>query len=238
MIPYLVINGKSSTGVTGLMVQSLAPITKPKIRTSVEEVDGRDGDIVTTLGYSAYDKEVTIGLYGDYNVDDVISFFDTSGQVIFSNEPDKYYNFAIYEQIDLERLIRFKTAKVKFHVQPFKYSEDETTKVYRYEAGTTSASIKIRNNGNIYSKPKVTITGSGAIYIYLENTQVLLLNLNEEQTIIIDVSTMNAYDESGNYLNRLVTGDYDNFILKAGVNNINISGEVTEVKIDNYSRWI
>ena len=238
MIPYLVINGKTSKGITGLMVQNLAPISKPKVRTNIEEIDGRDGDIVTTLGYSAYDKEVTIGLYGDYNVDDVISFFDTSGQVTFSNEPDKYYNFAIYEQIDFDKLIRFKTATVKFHVQPFKYSEDETTKSYSYAEGTTSASIKIRNNGNVYSKPKVTITGSGNIYIYLGNTQVLLLSLDSDQTIIIDVSTMNAYDESGNYLNRLVTGDYDDFILQAGVNTIDITGEVTEVKIDNYSRWI
>lgn len=238
MIPYLVINGKISKGITGLMVQSLAPISKPKKRTTVEEIDGRDGDIVTDLGYSAYDKEVTIGLYGDYNVDDVISFFDTSGQVTFSNEPDKYYNFAIYEQIDFERLIRFKTATVKFHVQPFKYSEDETTKRYSYAEGTTSANIKIRNNGNIYSKPKVTIVGSGEIYIYLGDTQVLLLNLESNQTIIIDVSTMNAYDESGNYLNRSVTGDYDNFVLQTGINTINFTGEVSEVKIDNYSRWI
>ena len=238
MIPYLVINGKISKGITGLMVQSLAPISKPKIRTTVEEIDGRDGDIVTALGYSAYDKEVTIGLYGDYNVDDVISFFDTSGQVTFSNEPDKYYNFAIYEQIDFERLIRFKTATVKFHVQPFKYSEDETTKRYSYAEGTTSANIKIRNNGNIYSKPKVTIVGSGEIYIYLGDTQVLLLNLESNQTNIIDVSTMNAYDESGNYLNRSVTGDYDNFVLQTGINTINFTGEVSEVKIDNYSRWI
>lgn len=222
----------------GLMVQSLAPISKPKVRTNIEEIDGRDGDIVTTLGYSAYDKPVTIGLYGDYNVDDVIKFFDSEGQVTFSNEPDKYYNFAIYDQIDLERLIRFKTATINFHVQPFKYSEDETTRIYRYNAGTTSASIKIRNNGNIYSKPKVTITGSGELYIYLGNTQVLLLNLSADQTIIIDVATMNAYDESGNYLNRLVTGDYDNFILQTGYNTIDITGEVSEVKIDNYSRWI
>ena len=222
----------------GLMVQSLAPISKPKVRTNIEEIDGRDGDIVTTLGYSAYDKPVTIGLYGDYNVDDVIKFFDSEGQVTFSNEPDKYYNFAIYDQIDLERLIRFKTATINFHVQPFKYSEDETTRIYRYNAGTTSASIKIRNNGNIYSKPKVTITGSGELYIYLGNTQVLLLNLSADQTIIIDVATMNAYDENGNYLNRLVTGDYDNFILQTGYNTIDITGEVSEVKIDNYSRWI
>ena len=121
MINYIELNGKKSTDVKGLMIQSLPPITKPKVRTSIEDIDGRDGDIVTKLGYAAYDKEVNIGLHGDFDIDDVISFFDSEGEVVFSNEPDKYYRYQILDQIDFERLIRFRTAKVKMHVQPFKY---------------------------------------------------------------------------------------------------------------------
>ena len=75
MIPYIIINGVSSKNINGLLIQSLPPISKPRIRTSIEEIDGRDGDVVTTLGYAAYDKAITIGLKGDYNVDDVIEFF-------------------------------------------------------------------------------------------------------------------------------------------------------------------
>ena len=119
---YVILNGVKSTTIKGLLIQSLPPISKPLMRTSIEEIDGRDGDIVTNLGYSAYDKEMSIGLFGDYDVDDVIEFFDSEGTVIFSNEPDKFYNYQIIEQIDFERLIRFKTATVTFHVQPFKYS--------------------------------------------------------------------------------------------------------------------
>ena len=208
------------------------------MRTSIQTVDGRDGDIVTTLGYSAYDKPVKIGLYGDYNVDDVLEFFNTSGTVIFSNEPDKYYNFAIYEQIDLQRLIRFKTATVKMHVQPFKYSAEEAELTYTY-SGVSSATINVRNYGNYYAKPKLTITGSGNISVYLNNIQIFALSLNNYgETIIIDVAGMNAYDTSGNYLNRQVTGKYDNFKLIAGLNTLTINGEVTAVKINNYSRWI
>ena len=120
---YLTINGIKSDSVKGLMIQSLPPISKPLVRTSTEEIDGRDGDIVTKLGYSAYDKEVTIGLHGDFDVNDAIQFFDSSGEVVFSNEPDKYYRFQILQQIDFERLIRYRTATVKFHVQPYKYSD-------------------------------------------------------------------------------------------------------------------
>ena len=119
---YVILNGVKSTTIKGLLIQSLPPISKPLMRTSVEEIDGRDGDIVTKLGYSAYDKQMSIGLFGDFDVDEVIQFFDSEGTVTFSNEPDKYYNYQIIEQIDFERLIRFKTATVTFHVQPFKYS--------------------------------------------------------------------------------------------------------------------
>ena len=238
MIPYLVINGTSSKSVTGLLIQSLPPISKPKIRTSIETVDGRDGDIVTVLGYEAYDKPVKIGLYGEYNVDDVIEFFNTSGTVTFSNEADKYYKFAIYDQIDLARLIRFKTATVKMHVQPFKYSADETTLSYSYDT-PQSASITVRNNGNYFSKPTITITGSGNVSVSLGDVQILALDLDSNgETIIINVEDMNAYDPSGNYLNRLVTGDYDNLVFAVGLNTLNISGSVTAVSVANYSRWI
>ena len=74
---YVVLNGVKSTTVKGLLIQSLPPITKPQMRTSIETIDGRDGDIVTKLGYSAYDREITIGLYGDYNVDNLIRYFDS-----------------------------------------------------------------------------------------------------------------------------------------------------------------
>lgn len=127
MINYIELNGEKSTNVKGLIIQSLPPITKPKVRTTIEEIDGRDGDIVTKLGYASYDKEVSVGLHGDFDIDDAIAFFDSEGEVVFGNEPDKYYRYQILEQIDFERLVRFRTAKVKMHVQPFKYDAVDRT---------------------------------------------------------------------------------------------------------------
>lgn len=127
---YIVLNGKRSDEINGLLISTLPPITKPKMRTSSEEIDGRDGDIITKLGYSAYDKEFEIGLAGNYNVDDVIGYFDSSGEVIFSNEQDKYYKYQILDQIDFDKLLRFKKAKVKMHVQPFKYDSVADAQVY------------------------------------------------------------------------------------------------------------
>ena len=142
---YLEINGVKSTLVQGLIIQSLPPITKPKMRTTIEEIDGRDGDIVTRLGYSSYDKEISIGLSWNYDIDEVIQYFvdNDKGTVLFSNEEDKLYRYEILEQIDFERLVRFKTAKVKFHVQPFKYSSIETVKTWYKDGGSITGTANI-----------------------------------------------------------------------------------------------
>lgn len=239
MIPYIIINGISSKNINGLLIQKLPPISKPKMRTSIEEIDGRDGDVVTTLGYAAYDKPITIGLRNEYNVDDVIEYFNTSGKVTFSNELDKYYNFSIYDTIDFNKLVRFKTANINLHVQPFKYSLDEPPIRWTNTSGATIADISIRNTGNIYSKPKLTISGSDIITVYLGNTQIFSIELSAAgETIIIDAAGMNATDPEGNYLNRQVTGDYDNFKLATGLNNLRVTGTLTSVTLDTYSRWI
>lgn len=236
---YIILNGKSSADVQGLLIQSLAPITKPLQRTQQETIDGRDGDIVTPLGFSAYDKTISIGLYGDYDVDDVIEYFNSAGDVTFSNEPDKYYKYQILEQIDFERLIRFKSASVTLHVQPFKYSNDEATKNYT-PSGVTDMSFNIVNAGNYYAKPALTVYGTGTVNISLNGTEILVINLGETaNNITIDAEMLEAYTgTTATLANRQVDGDYENLTLKIGTNVVSWTGNVTKLTIANYSRWI
>lgn len=231
---YIELNGVNSQTISGLLIQELPPITKPKMRATIEEIDGKSGDIITELGYASYEKPVSVGLYGDYDIDQVIEYFNSSGQVTFSNEDDKFYNYTILSQIDFNRLIRFRTATVKFYVQPFKYSLTDNSKTYTI---TNQTSISITNAGNIYSKPVLTITGSGNIGIYLNNVQIFAIALGDIGQIVIDTNNMNAYLGT-TLLNRIVTGDYNNFKLNSGSNTISWSGTVTQIQIDNYSRWI
>ena len=235
--PYIILNGINSTTITGLLVTDLPPITKPLVRTQVDVIDGRDGDIVTKLGYSAYDKPVKVGLTKDYNVDDIIKFFDSEGVVIFSNEPDKVYKYAIYDQIDFERLLRFKTAEINLHVQPFKKAVNELEQEFTLTGSPNN--VKVFNAGNIYSRPTITITGTGSITLALNGSEALVIALGDtSQTIIIDAEAMNAYYTDGTLANRLVTGNYDNIRLKIGSNTFTLTGNVTSFKINNYSRWI
>ena len=233
---YIELNGISSNTIVGLLIQELPPISKPKMRTQIDDIDGRDGDIITKLGYSAYDKTIEIGLYGDFDIDDVIKYFIGSGKVVFSNEPDKYYNYQIIEQIDYERLIRFRTAKVKMHVQPFKYSAVEGVQKF---TSFTNDEITVINNGNYISKPIITITGSGTINLSLNGYQIFAIDMGDSTQISIDTNLMEAYDPTTtDLMNRSVTGNYDNFSLNVGSNIISWSGTISEIDIGNYSRWI
>lgn len=230
---YVIQNGKDSRYLKGLLIQELPPITKPLMRTSIEQIDGRDGDVITRLGYSAYDKKMKIGLFGDYDIDDIIPFFNSSGTVTFSNEPEKYYVYDILDAIDYERLMRFRTAEITYHVQPFKYSSIEKLKVF----SNPTSPITVRNNGNYVSKPIIHIKGTGTINLSLNGVQLFRIDLSTTNSITIDTGRLEAYNDDV-LMNRYVVGNYDKFVLKIGANSVSWDGTLTYIAFEKLSRWI
>ena len=161
MRPYIIINGMNSSLVDGLLISDLPDIIKPQMRTNQIEIDGRDGDIVQSLGYSSYDKEISIGLYGNYDIDRVIRYFNDAGEVIFSNEPDKIYKFNILDDISYEKLNRFRKAKVTFHVQPFKYSALEKTTSFASQLLKLGTGSQTHNGHTVsWNGHELTLSGS------------------------------------------------------------------------------
>ena len=236
--PYIIINGHSSREVNGLIVSTLPPVSKPAMRVEAEEIDGRDGDIVTQLGFSAYDKEIDIGLCDNFDINAVISFFNQSGKITFSNEPDKYYKFAQYNGIDFEKLVRYKTAKVAFHVQPFKYALNQSEQTFNFDITDTSGELTITNGGNYISKPTIKLTGAGTVNLSINGIEVMVIDMSENPVIILNASEMNAYAPDTSLMNRKVTGNYENLMLATGINIISYTGTLSQIAIDNYSRWL
>lgn len=233
---YISLNGYKSTLIKGLLISELPPIVKPMQRASIEEIDGRDGDIITKLGYSAYDKKMTIGCYGDFNIDDIIQYFDSEGQVVFSNEPDKYYNYQILSQIDFERLCRFKTATVTFHVQPFKFSSVDNVMDHQDLSG--GGSVKAKNNGNVISRPAIRVYGSGTVTVGVHDTTFSVTFEQGDTYITLDGTTLNATADSGALRNRNVSGNMKDLWLPVGESDIDFSSGVTRLTIIDGSRWI
>lgn len=152
--------GVSSTTIKGLIISELPPISKPEMRVKETVIDGRNGSQIEDLGYNSYDKSITIGLYGNFNIDEVIKYFSGEGDVVFSNEPDKVYRAKINAQIDYNRLLRYRQATVLFRTQPFKYAFNE--EVSTTEMATASGS-KIHLN-DVYDFTSLVVGGaSGTI---------------------------------------------------------------------------
>ena len=198
---YVIINGVNSLDIQGLAINNLPPITKPMIRTQREEIDGRDGDIVTELGYSAYDKQMEIGLYGKFDIDAIIKYFTGEGTIVFSNEEDKYYNFKILDQIDYEKLLKFKTAVVTFHCQPFKYPlEEEPVEAEITTITGTGESITLEN----VEEAPMKIVYKGNTYQYSTSGKNLI-GTNYITGITINDTTTNDITIRGNWASTIVS---------------------------------
>lgn len=228
---YFIYKGINSNTFSSLVVQELPPITKPPVKYNATTIDGLDGDIIETLGYKSYDKEISIGLKNITQIDQIIEWLTGNGELIMSNESDKYYNAQIIEQIDFERLVRFRTAKVIFHVQPYKYSETEGIET---ENTASVHELTIVNNGNTIAKPIITLTGSGSIDITYNNKEIIFtFDSNGKATFDSEKEDVSNQEV---LLNRNMIG---NFIeLNKGSNRFTWTGTITKWEIQKRSRWI
>ena len=177
--------GVFSTTIDGLLISKLPPISKPPLRVKETMIDGRDGSIIEELGYSSYDKTITIGLRGNFNINKVIKYFTGEGEIIFSNEPDKIYIAKVISQINYNSLLRFRTATVEFRVQPFKYKYNEAYKETQ-TATDTGTNILLKDSGRT---PMRIETEAEEVVVHgknLLNANSLLLNTNTSLKIYDD----------------------------------------------------
>ncbi|MBP3504711.1 MAG: phage tail family protein [Bacilli bacterium] len=231
MRDYIIFKNIKSSSLDGLMICELPPITKPEMRTSIIEIDGKDGDIIEELGYASYQKTLQIGLTRNFDINQIIKYFSGSGDLVLSNEPDKVYKATIYSKVDYEKLLRFKTAEVEFHVQPYKYLLNEAP----FELNITNETeLKVSNVGLEKSKPIITLYGEGEIQISINGSDIFSINIDDEYVVVNSIEE-EAYKE--NVLkNRNMLGEFP--ILEIGINTIKWTGNLKKIIIEPKSRWI
>jgi len=230
---YIEWKGIKSSTIPGLLICELPPITKPKMRTSITKIDGRDGDVIEDLGYESYTKNVKIGLTRNYDIDEIAKYFTGEGTLNLSDEPNKIYNCRIIDKIDFEKLLRFKTATVKFHTQPFKFLKNEAVKELTI---TTQTSLVVNNQGLEISKPIITLYGSGNVEVAINGSTVFEYTFPAGETsVVIDSLQEEAY-LNGVYKNRYMLGEFPK--LKVGNNTITWTGTLTKIKVEPKSRWV
>lgn len=231
MRDYIIFKNIKSSSLEGLMICELPPITKPEMRTSIIDIDGKDGDIIEELGYASYQKTLQIGLTRNFDINQIIKYFSGSGDLVLSNEPDKVYKATIYSKVDYEKLLRFKTAEVEFHVQPYKYLLNEAP----FELNITNETeLKVSNVGLEKSKPIITLYGEGEVQLSINGSDIFSINIDDEYVVINSIEE-EAYKE--NVLkNRNMLGEFP--ILEIGINTIKWTGNLNKIIIEPKSRWI
>ena len=229
---YIIWNNKNSQSINGLLISELPPISKPRMRVKETVIDGVDGSVIEELGYESYDKTIAVGVKNGANIDSIIEYFTGNGEVIFSNEPNKYYRATIINGIDYARLLRYRVAMVTFKVQPFKYANGE---VEIHTAGANQE-MTVTNSGNYTAKPLITIKGSGTVVLSVNKNMVCQYTFpNGEDTVMLDSEKQDAY--LGSLLrNRKMYGNFP--ILEKGDNVISWSGTVEKISVKRYSRWL
>lgn len=222
--------GVDSDTITGLLISEQPAITRAPRKTESIDVDGRDGDLVNYLGYDTYVKTAVIGLHGSYDIDEIANFFTGEGWVIFSNEPTKKYWGRITSQIDFESLIRFRTAKVKWTVQPYKKLVTESN-----VSGSTSP-LTVVNQGYEDCKPLIKVEGTpdDEITLDVDGIDFATVTIPASGEIYLDGENVDAYDATGKQ-NDKVVGNFA--VLPAGSSDIGWTGTAT-VTITPNSRWL
>lgn len=231
---YIIFNGKDSRDIKSLIISELPPITKAPVKNELIEIDGVDGDIVIKKGYKSYVRSMFIGLRRNYNIDEVINYFNQTGWITFSNEPDKKYYVDVLDQIDFERLIRFRTATVNFYAKPYKYLINEAKATNTYTE-TDPKELIVTNQGFENSKPTIYIKGTGKIEVSINGSSCFKYDFNTDTEVYINSEEENAYLKN-DLKNRNMIGKFPQLV--SGKNKITWTGDIKKIEVDIKSRWL
>ena len=227
--PYFIYNGIDSR-LMGVIVTAMPPTVRAAQRVESVKVPGRDGSLHETDGsYDNYTKTMECAIKKREKIDDIAAWLTSSGEIIFSSEPDKVYLVTISNTISIVQMMRtFQKFQVSFDTYPFKYS------VNRFdEALELTKAAVILGKGTVYSQPVITVYGSGAVTLTINGKAYPLSNVDGNVTINSEIEECYKGD-----LNRNNIFSADEFPrLEPGENAISWTGNVEKIEMQPNWRW-
>ena len=211
-----------------LMVNKLPPILKAQKNIEKIEIEGRDGFLtIDKNSYKGIPKPIECTIMDLEQLDFICNWLDGTGEVIFSNEPDKIYKATIINQIEFKKIAWvFHSLLIQFDCQPHKYSITN-------EIITLKSAGTLYNSGGTISKPIIVIYGTGNITLMINSQTIKLTNIDGYVTINSDL--MDCYKDTL-LKNNNMDGDFP--VLEIGENHISWSGTVTRVEITPNWRFL
>ena len=223
---YFIYNGIDSRQYNMILTKTPNRIRPPRIYTE-QVAYGGDGSIITPLGYGSYDMSLNVGIADTTYIDEICAWLNGSGELTISDDPGKYMNVHFLEQINFEKLMKFKTASITVRCQPFRYKVNDN--VY----STSNKTFTVTNAGNYVSRPCITILGTGTCSVSVNGNKIFDVS---ELPITIDSLSFESY-YNGINKNRKKTGGY--IELNPGSSKIEVTGDnVGNIEMRRCDRWL
>ena len=175
----------------------------PEWRGKSQTSTGRDGDVyITDNTYDTYELKVKLRCPQSH-LDDITAWLTGTGLLVLSWAPDRAYDARVQKKFDYKQFLLGSDPIIEFEVtftcQPFRFLYPGHPAVTFTAAGT------LENPGTAYSKPRVTIVGSGDFTVTIGSQTIYFTGI--EDGIIVDSDLMDALTPDGlNLANDKISG--------------------------------
>lgn len=200
---WFIWKGKNSFADFGLWVRKLPKRTRPKERCEEVVIPGRPGTLIVTEGeevYASCSDEMTVSCKNTINTDRILEWLRGSGELILSDDLSRALEVSIAGEVSFDRDDKNKLliGTIPLLIQPFKKAADEAA--YRQVITGTAT---VFNPGDVNSKPKLTLGGTGALTISCGGTQMEFAHRPDGLVVDCDaqimVATAQPYDPEAYY---------------------------------------
>lgn len=227
---YFIFNEMHSDDI-GVHILKLPGITRASERISSVTIPGRSGNLhESEKVFENYTKTVECLVAKGADIDRTASILRGSGEIIFSNEPEKVYRVTVINQIDIAYAAKtFRNFLLQLDTHPFKFSSNPLDD----EIIATSA-VTFYNRGTFESEPIIEVFGSGTVTLMINGAQYKIKNI--EGSVTINSEMMEVYKDNENKNNDFEADEFP--IFQLGENTISWSGSVSKVVIQPNWRWL
>jgi len=218
--------GISSTDMQVIIEEEEHFIARASQRYEMTEIEGRDGAIFDTLGYSIVERPIYVQCLNIEKIDNILAWLNGEGEFEYKG---RLTTARFYSQLEPQRNACIRIIDTTFIRNPFWYKvNDEYVEV----------SSRVTNDGNIKSRPiirleknttdSVDVTIGGARFVYdFKNDTYVEINC-EEKTVLYE----------GKNRSRQLEINYHFPILEIGENIISVSSGDAKIKVKRKDRWL
>ncbi len=200
----------------------------PRAEKNVEKINipGKNGCLFEDKNsYKDIPYSIECNTKKNVDINKIKEWLNGSGELILSNNKDVFYKAYIFNQLDIETMVRFfKSFQIDFILQPFAFSREKFVKKF---IGTVDTTMIITDaTEKMY--PLFKIYGSEEINITINKESV---KVNPDQYITLDCEMQEAYKDNEN-ANSFILGDLSKIYLKPGLNEIYIIGNYDNIEME------